>query len=106
MVLLPTYKSYAPEELAETLRQRAETLSGKRKADMMFVLDCTGSMQGEINRIKETIMEFADTIEKDGVRVRVSLIEFRRLINEEHQVLKFNGEVFTAYPHSFASRSY
>ena len=33
----------------------------------MFVLDCTGSMQGEIDGIKETIMEFADTIEKDGV---------------------------------------
>ena len=33
----------------------------------MFVLDCTGSMQGEIYGIKETIMEFADTIEKDGV---------------------------------------
>ncbi len=65
----------------------------------MFVLDCTGSMQGEIDGIKETIMEFADTIEKDGVRVRVGLIEFRdRLINEEHRVLKFNGEVFTNNP--------
>jgi len=45
-------------------------------------------MQGKIDRIKETIMEFADTIEKQRVRVRVGLIEFRdRLINEEHQVL-------------------
>ena len=94
-----TVKSYSPEKLAETLRQKAETLSGKRKADIMFVLDCTGSMQGEIDGIKETIMEFADTIEKNGVRVRVGLIEFRdRLIKEEHQVLKFNGEVFTNNP--------
>ena len=59
-------------------------------------------MQGEIDGIKETIMEFADTIEKDGVRARVGLIEFRdRLINEEHRVLKFNGEVFTNNPNLF-----
>ena len=59
---------------------------------MIFVLDCSSSMQGEIDGIKETIMELANTIEKDGERVRVSVIEFRdRLINKEHQVLKFNG---------------
>ena len=62
-----TVKSYSREKFIETLRQRAETLDIKRKADIMFVLDCTGSMQGEIYGIKETIMEFADTIEKDGV---------------------------------------
>ncbi|MGK7923223.1 MAG: VWA domain-containing protein [Trichodesmium sp.] len=94
-----TRKIYPPEKLAKTLKVTAEKLAKKRKADIMFVLDSTGSMQGEIDGIKETIMEFADTIEKDGVRVRVGLIEFRdRLINEEHQVLKFKGEVFTNNP--------
>ena len=103
--LIKTVKSYPPEKFAETLRQRAKTLDRKRRADIMFVLDCTGSMQGEIDGIKETIMEFADTIEKDGVRVRVGLIEFRdRLINEEHQVLKFNGEVFTNNPILFRQK--
>lgn len=97
-----TVKSYAPEELAKTLRQRAATLASKRRADIMFVLDCTGSMQGEIDSIKETIIEFADTIEKDGVRVRVGMVEFRdRLIDEEHRVLSFNGEVFTDKPTLF-----
>ena len=52
-------------------------LQKKRQADIMFVLDCTGSMQGEIDAIKETIMDFADTIESEGVRVRVGLVEFR-----------------------------
>ncbi|MEB3342813.1 VWA domain-containing protein [Okeania sp.] len=97
----PTIKSHSPEELVEALKLTAEILA-KRQADIMFVLDCTGSMEGEINAIKETIMEFADTIEKDGVRVRVGLIEFRdRLINEEHRVLKINGEVFTNNPNLF-----
>ena len=50
-------------------------------------------------------MKFADTIEKDRVRVRLGLIEFRdRLINEEHQVLKFNGEVFTNNPILFRQK--
>ena len=103
--VVKTVKIYPSENLAETLRQRAETLDRKRQADIMFVLDCTGSMQGEIDGIKETIMEFADTIEKDRVRVRLGLIEFRdRLIDEEHQVLKFNGEVFTNNPILFRQK--
>jgi Mg-chelatase subunit ChlD len=76
-----------------------QELQAKRKADVMFVLDCTGSMQGEIDAIKDAITSFADTIESDGVRVRVGLIEFRdRLIGEEHRVLIFNGEPFTSDP--------
>ncbi len=80
----------------------AQELQTKRKADMMFVLDCTGSMQGEIDAIKDAIISFADTIESDGVRVRVGLIEFRdRLIDEEHRVLMFYGEPFTTDPVTF-----
>jgi Mg-chelatase subunit ChlD len=74
----------------------------QRSADIMFVLDCTGSMQGEIDGIKEAIISFADSIKSDGVRARVGLIEFRdRLINEEHRVLKFNSEIFTTDPTIF-----
>jgi len=88
--------------LAKSIAARAATLQGKRRADVMFVLDCTGSMQGEIDAIKDAITAFADTIESDGVRVRVGLIEFRdRLIGEEHRVLTFAGEPFTADPSIF-----
>ena len=77
--VVKTVKIYPSENFAETLRQRAETLDRKRQADIMFVLDCTGSMQGEIDGIKETIMEFADTIEKDRVQVRLGLIPLSAL---------------------------
>lgn len=74
----------------------------QRSADIMFVLDCTGSMQGEIDGIKDAIISFADSIKSDGVRARVGLIQFRdRLIHEEHQVLTFNGEIFTSDPAIF-----
>ncbi len=78
---------------------KREQLHRQRRADIMFVLDCTGSMQGEINAIKDSITDFADTINSQGVRVRVGLIEFRdRLIGEESRVLQFNGQIFTADP--------
>jgi Mg-chelatase subunit ChlD len=89
-------------KLAKTLSTKAQILQGKRKADIMFVLDCTGSMQGEIDAIKSAIMGFADTIESDGVRVRVGLIEFRdRMIGEEARALRFGGEPFTRDPAVF-----
>jgi Mg-chelatase subunit ChlD len=98
---IPPTKSLTDSELkandlARYLSSHLEALQGKRHADIMFVLDCTGSMGGEIEAIKDAIIDFADTIESDGVRVRVGLVEFRdRLIKEEHRVLTFNGEPFT-----------
>ena len=77
-------------------------MSGKRTADLMFVLDCTHSMRGELSAMKDTIMEFADTIESAGVRVRVGLVAFYdRLHGEEHQLLTFAGEPFTSDPKVF-----
>jgi len=88
--------------MAKFLSIRVESLQGKRRADIMFVLDCTGSMQGEIDAIRDAITAFADTIKSDGVRARVGLIEFRdRLINEEHRVLSFDGQPFTSDPAIF-----
>jgi hypothetical protein len=87
---------------ADALKTQAQTLESKRRADIMFVLDCTGSMQGEINAIRDAITAFADTIASDGVRSRVGLIEFRdRLIKEEHRALTFDGEPFTNNPAVF-----
>src|SRR5262249_5389347 len=88
--------------LAKSITGSAGVLQGKREADIMFILDCTGSMQGEIDAIKDAITTFADTIKSDGVRARVGLIEFRdRLIGEEHRVLTFDGEPFTSAPEVF-----
>ncbi|MCE2699307.1 MAG: VWA domain-containing protein [Nostocales cyanobacterium LE14-WE4] len=89
-------------KLARSISATAAGLAMKRKADVMFILDCTGSMQGEIDAIRDAITSFADTITGDGVRVRVGLVEFRdRLIDEEHQVLTFEGQPFTTDPTAF-----
>lgn len=91
--------------LARTIDSRLGTLStlkNKQRADIMFILDCTESMKGELGAIRDAIMSFVETIRSDGVRVRIGLIEFRdRLINEEHRVLSFNGDTFTSDPELF-----
>ena len=80
----------------EAVQGRLQQLQAKRQADIMFVLDCTESMDGEIEAIKDAIIDFANSIESEGVRARVGLVEFRdRLCNEEQRVLTFKGEVFT-----------
>ncbi len=73
-----------------------------RRVDIMFVLDCTGSMGGEIEAIKNSIVNFVNSIEKAKVRARVGLVEFRdRTVNQEHILHRFNGEVFTNQPEIF-----
>jgi Mg-chelatase subunit ChlD len=83
-------------DLARALEKKLGEMQARRCADVMFVLDCTGSMRGEINAIRDAITDFAETIRTEGVRARVGLIEFRdRLNKEEHRVLNFNGHSFT-----------
>ena len=90
------------EALATGLVTKLDALRARRQADIMFVLDCTGSMQGEIDAIRDGILSFADTIQTDGVRARVGLVAFRdRLIGEEAEVLQFGGQPFTNQPDQF-----
>lgn len=93
--------SVAPD-LARSISERMAALQRGRRADIAFVLDCTASMQGEIDAIKDAITGFADSIRQDGVRARVGLVAFRdRLIDEEQQILLFNGEPLTDDPAAF-----
>lgn len=76
----------------------------RRKADIIFVLDCTSSMRGEIEAIKDAIMQFVDSIQSSGVRARVGLVKFRDRLNGERQrVLKFKGEALTTDAKAFRS---
>jgi Mg-chelatase subunit ChlD len=89
-------------DLARTIATQGGSLQKGRKADVLFVLDTTGSMQGEIDAIRDVITDFADEIESDGVRLRVGLLAFRdRLIDEEPEVLQFDGSPFTEDPRAF-----
>ena len=65
---------------------------GSGKAQVMFVLDITGSMAGEIAGVKDNIAEFVSYIRKEGLAVEVGLVAFRDLEQREPpEVLTFGG---------------
>jgi len=99
------YLNLSSEEMDKRLAEILEEHKTRRKADIIFCLDCTGSMSGEIEAVKDTIAEFSEMIEKDGMYARFGLIEFRdRLFGEEHKVHNFGGQVFTRDPVAFKSK--
>jgi Mg-chelatase subunit ChlD len=59
------------------------TLNGARQPDqeinleVAFVIDATGSMGGEISRLKETITSIAERVVQPGVRLRLGAVAYR-----------------------------
>ncbi|NOY61226.1 MAG: VWA domain-containing protein [Calditrichaeota bacterium] len=53
-----------------------DTTGGAGAADIIFVLDVTGSMGGEIDKVKDNIIEFADSLNFRGVDFRLGLVTF------------------------------
>lgn len=92
--------------LGAALNREARQSGGERKADVMFVLDCTSSMKLEIEGIKEVIIDFVDAVERENVRIRVGLVAFRDVCTsvppEEPKVLSFAGSPFTSDAALFA----
>lgn len=86
----------------QTKREPPKAFKELRKADVMFVLDCTASMKGELDAIRDTIIDFVNSVCAEGMQTRVGLVEFRdRLNGEEHQALLFDRHAFTANAASF-----
>lgn len=67
------------------------------QVDVMFALDITTSMQGEIQGVQNGIRDFATEINSKNLDWQIGLIAFRdRLAGEEAGILKFNGNSFTS----------
>ncbi|MDZ8263739.1 vWA domain-containing protein [Nostoc sp. ChiQUE01b] len=84
--------------------KQTEGFQDKSVADIMFVVDCTASMWSELEAIKYTIKDFANTIESYGKQTRLGLIEFRdRQIGQEHTIHSFENSTdsFTQFPELF-----
>ena len=54
--------------------------------DVVFVLDATGSMGGEINELKNNIISFAKQMEDNKIDVRFGLVEFRDISCSEKTI--------------------
>lgn len=72
---------------------------------VMFVLDITGSMAGELAGVRDSIGEFVDYIAREGLSIEVGLIAFRDLeMGEPPEVLMFGSSPFTTDTAAFKMR--
>ena len=53
-----------------------ETGSGVRLADIVFVLDITGSMEDEINGVKRNMLSFVQALRDSDVNFRIGIVEY------------------------------
>lgn len=69
----------------------------KSEVDVLFILDVTASMQGEIDGVRDGIRNFADALGKRDLDARAGLIAFQDNFEdgEQARVLKFGGDAFT-----------
>lgn len=54
-----------------------ETATVQKKAELVFVIDSTGSMGDAINNVKTGITSFVNSLETQGVKLRIGIVEYR-----------------------------
>ena len=82
------------------------TVKKAGEADIVFVVDRSGSMGGTINTVRKNVNEFARNLAKDGVAARFGLATFsdevygreERKTNEDTILTKFGETYFTTDP--------
>ena len=78
------------EDTIVTTSKTARTL---RRADVMFLLDCTGTMENTLNVVTSTVDEVVETYADSKVQIRLGLVEFRDLTQpprDEFEALKMH----------------
>ncbi len=75
---------------------KKDTTGGTNNADIVFVLDVTGSMGGEIEGVKDNILEFADSLTQNRINYRLGMVTFK---DEIENIYNFtdNIDVFYSY---------
>ncbi len=80
-----------------------DTTGGVNKADIVFVLDVTGSMTEEINGVKNNIIEFTDSLSARGVDFKLGLVTFLDQVENTYgftsNVQTFYNQVAAQYAH-------
>ena len=54
-----------------------ETATVQKNAELVFVIDSTGSMGDAINNVKTGITSFVNSLETQGVKLRIGIVEYR-----------------------------
>lgn len=56
---------------------KADSVTVDRKADVVFVIDATGSMSSYIQSVKDNLTDFIEEVKEQGVNVRVRFVVYR-----------------------------
>ncbi len=67
-----------------------DTTGGSNEADIIFVLDVTGSMSNEIAAVRNNIIEFGDSLEERGIDYRLGMVTF---LDEIENVYNFTSDI-------------
>jgi Mg-chelatase subunit ChlD len=59
-----------------------DTAGGVNQADIVIVLDVTGSMSNEIADVRDNVIEFADSLVQNGIDVRLGMVTFRDVVED------------------------
>lgn len=65
-----------------------DTSGGASKADIVFVLDVTGSMGNEISSVKNNIIEFANSLSMGGTDYQLGLVTFLDVVENVYPFTK------------------
>lgn len=94
---------YENESRIDNYTLMPDTTEGISSADIIFVLDVTGSMGNEIAEVKENIIEFADSLERRGINYRLGMVTFldeiENIYNFTNDVQIFQGYAAEQYAH-------
>ena len=103
-----SYTQYERVDKTTTVEitKTAPTVTKAGAADIVFVIDRSGSMGGTINIVRKNINEFARNLAKDGVAARFGLATFSDEVygrksgeaDEGTILTKFNESYFTSDP--------
>ena len=103
-----SYTQYERVDKTTTVEitKTAPTVTKAGAADIVFVIDRSGSMGGTINTVRKNVNEFARNLAKDGVAARFGLATFSDEVygrkkgrTDEGTILtKFNESYFTSDP--------
>ena len=81
---------YENEKRIKEFTVTKDTTGGIGAADIIFVLDVTGSMGDEINAVKEHIIEFADSLSYRGIDYQLGMVTF---LDKIENVYPFTNDV-------------
>lgn len=63
----------------------------ERRADIVFVIDTTGSMGGEINNVKQNIKQFVDILSDNNINARLGLVTYKDIYSDGYNSTKNLG---------------